>query len=162
MRRRLDQFRYSIACRSTRGIRATVTIEASALHASFAGAAFRGRPDIRLRWAQVRLEDSDFAEPSLIIGLQAPLTSEGGKPFLGWVRPEGDGSWSCAVKFPPRKCVAPRLLSLCGARVAQLTLSRVDLSECRFAGSYDLDELRAGTCSSHSHLRAGDGSPGVR
>jgi hypothetical protein len=50
-----------------------VRIEASASRASFARAAFHRGADLRLRWAELWLEDSDFAEPSLITGLQARL-----------------------------------------------------------------------------------------
>jgi hypothetical protein len=38
----------------------------------------------------------------------------------------------------------PRLLSVQGANVAGLTVSDVDLAECRFAGAHNLDQLRLG------------------
>ena len=118
-----------------------VRIEASAARASFARATFPAGADLRLRWAELWLEDSVFAEPSLVTGLQPRLTPEGGKPFLGWEKPRSDGTWDRVEGDPPER-FAPRVLSARGARVANLTLSGVNLGSCRFAGAHGLDELR--------------------
>jgi uncharacterized protein YjbI with pentapeptide repeats len=109
-----------------------VSIEASALHASFVRAAFRARADVQLRWAEVWFDDTDFAEPSRVARLEAP--------FLDWEKPPDDRTWICSLQAPPER-FGPRVLSLRGARVAQLTLSRVDLRACQFARAHGLDEL---------------------
>ena len=118
-----------------------VRLEVSALRASFARAVFRGGADMRLRWAEVWLEDAEFAGPSLLAGLQARLTPDGEKGLLGWEWPVRDGTWRCSVLDPP-KGFAPRVLSIRAARVAQLSLSGADLEPCRFAGAHGVDELR--------------------
>jgi uncharacterized protein YjbI with pentapeptide repeats len=117
-----------------------VVIEASALRASFARAVFRGGADVRLRWAEVWFEDTDFAEPSLVAGLQARLTPKGDKAFLGWEKPSDDATWASALETPPEQS-APHVLSIRGARVTELALAGVNLRACRFAGAHGLDEL---------------------
>jgi uncharacterized protein YjbI with pentapeptide repeats len=119
-----------------------VRIEASALRASFARAEFRRGANVRLRWAEVWLEEADFSEPSLLAALPARVTPEGGKgdAFLGCEKPADDGTWYWVSDEPPEN-FGPRVLSLRGARVASLTLSAVDLEACRFAGAYGLDDL---------------------
>jgi uncharacterized protein YjbI with pentapeptide repeats len=116
-----------------------VRIEASARRASFARAVFRAGADVRLRWAEVWLEDAEFAKPSLLAGLQARRTLEGGTRFLGWEEPAADGTWRW-LDDPPKQ-FEPCVLSVGGAKVAQLTLSEVNLETCRFAGAHGLDEL---------------------
>jgi uncharacterized protein YjbI with pentapeptide repeats len=118
-----------------------VRIEASALRASFARMEFRRGADVRLRWAEVWLEDTNFAEPSLFAPLPARRTLERGKAkaFLGWERPARDGRWCWTDE--PTNGFGPRVLSLGGSRVANLTLSGVDLKACRFAGAHGLDDL---------------------
>jgi uncharacterized protein YjbI with pentapeptide repeats len=116
-----------------------VRIEASARRASFARAVFRAGADVRLRWAEVWLEDAEFAEPSLLAGLQARRTLEGGRTFLGWEEPAANGTWRRLDEQP--KQFDPCVLSVGGAKLAQLTLSEVNLKTCRFAGAHGLDEL---------------------
>jgi hypothetical protein len=116
-----------------------VVVEASSRRASFARTAFRGGATLRLRWAEVWLEDTDFAEPSVVAELEARLTPEGERTLLGWEAPRADGSWETAVNTP--EGFAPRVLSLRGARVSELALSGVTLTTCRFAGAHGLDDL---------------------
>src|SRR5205823_1372266 len=78
-------------------------------------------------------------EPSLIAGRQARRTLEGGRTFLGWEEPAADGTWR-RLDEPPKQ-YDPSVLSVRGARLAQLTLSGVNLQACRFAGAHGLDEL---------------------
>jgi uncharacterized protein YjbI with pentapeptide repeats len=120
-----------------------VRIAASARRASFARAEFRRGADVQLRWAEVWLEDADFAEPSLLTPLPARFTSKGGKrdALLGWEEPGEDGSWFCRLADKPPQKFAPRVLSVRGARVARLTLSDVHLEACRFADAHGLDGL---------------------
>ena len=117
-----------------------VIVEASARRASFARAVFRGGCALRLRWAELWLEDAEFDQPSLVEGLQARLNPDGSKGLLGWERPEDDGTWTTELPTSPED-FAPRLLSLREARVAQLALAGVDLRRCQFAKAKGLDDL---------------------
>jgi hypothetical protein len=121
-----------------------VRIEASALRVSLVRTEFRRGADLRLRWAEVWLEDTDLPEPSLLAGLPARLRPDGyidGNALLGLEMPTARGGWCCPVHdFPPER-FGPKVLSLRGSRVANLTLSGVDLEACRFAGAYGLEHL---------------------
>jgi uncharacterized protein YjbI with pentapeptide repeats len=118
----------------------SVKIEVSALMLSCDRAIFSGGVDMRVRWAAVSLEDSDFAEPSLLTDLTPNYGHHFTQRFLGWERPVGDGRW-VSLQKPPED-FTPRVRSLRGAKVARLTLSGVNMTTCRFAGVHDLDELR--------------------
>jgi hypothetical protein len=96
-----------------------VRIEVSARRASLVRAVFRAGADVSVRWAEVSVEDADFAEPSLLAERPAPWW--GDTPPLG---------------------TPPRVVSLRRAKAARLTLSGVDLRACRFAGAHGLDGLR--------------------
>ena len=63
--------------------------------------------------------------------------------------------WPRATRLGSQK--QPKLLSLQRANVAGLTLSNVDLADCRFAGAHNLDKLRleAGTVFELSPAVAG-------
>jgi uncharacterized protein YjbI with pentapeptide repeats len=117
-----------------------VIVEASALRASFARAVFRRGAALRLRWAEVWLEDTEFAEPSLVEGLQARVNTDGSRGVLGWEKPADDGTWACWLEAPPER-FAPSVISLRDARVAQLTMVGADLQQCRFARAHGLDDL---------------------
>ena len=86
-----------------------------------------------MRRALVRLDDSDLSAPSLLTG-----------PVV-------------AASAPDEITQQPRLLSLQGANVAGLALGNVDLADCRFVGSHNLDKLRleAGTVFGLSPAVAG-------
>jgi uncharacterized protein YjbI with pentapeptide repeats len=116
-----------------------VIVEASARRASLARTVFHGGAALRLRWAEVWLEDTEFAGPSLVEGLQHQLNPDGEKGLLGWERPDRDGIWIWEER--PTEEFAPIVLSLRDARVAQLSLSGVDLRPCRFARAQGLDDL---------------------
>ncbi len=126
-----------------------VRIEVSARHASFTGVAFLGGADVFVRWAEVLIDGADFAAPSLLAELPMSATRPYHRAFLGRekpldesrLRPPLDAGWFCPLDAPPERA-PPRLLSLRGAKVAQLTLSEVDLHACRFAGAHGLDGLR--------------------
>ena len=117
-----------------------VIVEASARRASFARADFRGGSAIRLRWADVWLADTEFAGPSVLEGLQPQFEPGGSRGFLGWEKPEADGTWTTSLPTAPED-FAPCLLSLRDARVAQLALAGVDLRWCQFASAHGLDVL---------------------
>jgi hypothetical protein len=141
---------------------------------SGAGAVFRGGADVFVRWADVSLDDADFAKPSLVAKLWPPSHGD-----LGWEEPADDGTWQCRLarvlvrtpavdedlarweseggaterhensqvaRFvrpgaPPNEFM-PRVVSVRRAKLAELTLSGVDLRACRFLGAHGLDELK--------------------
>jgi uncharacterized protein YjbI with pentapeptide repeats len=117
-----------------------VRIEVSARRVSCVRAVFRAGADVFVRWAEVSLEDADFAEPSLVSELPARQHPDGKPGFLGWEEPADDGSWR-RLEDPPEEFM-PRLVSVRRAKVASLTVSGVDLRACRFAGAHGLDALR--------------------
>jgi uncharacterized protein YjbI with pentapeptide repeats len=83
------------------------------------GTQFEHGGDIFLRTADISLEEADFAEASL-------LTS-----------PE---------QLRPELFRTPRVVSMRRAKVAQLTISQLDLGACRFVGAHGLDQLRIEQC----------------
>jgi uncharacterized protein YjbI with pentapeptide repeats len=111
-----------------------VQIEASAAAVCFRSARFQDRTQLRLRWAQVVLDDADFAGPSLltIATVTESLSLRERRIAKAWQR------------LPDPRSKQPRLLSLRRANVANLTVANVDLSDCRFEGAHNLDKLRLG------------------
>jgi hypothetical protein len=104
-----------------------VTIEAaasvfSAPHASFAGAT------LRIGYADVSMDNITTTEPITVIsalpGFVARDLTPPGAAQAGGLHPE------------------PTLLSLSGVDASQLLLIDLDLSECRFTGAFNLDQLR--------------------
>ena len=116
-----------------------VTLRISAARVSLAGVVFRGGADLRVRWAQVELDDADFAAPSLVASLP-PVTATESKSFLGWEELTDEG-WRCRVADPPSG-FEPRVVSMRRAKVGNLALSGVDLRACRFEGAHGLDQMR--------------------
>jgi uncharacterized protein YjbI with pentapeptide repeats len=111
--------------------RQRVQIEAAAATLCARQVRFAGGVQLRLRWAEVVLDDADLAAPSILMGV----------PTLA--APEKD-------RFAKERSVSearagddrPRLLSLRRADVAGLTISNVDLRACRFLDAHNLDRLR--------------------
>jgi len=116
-----------------------ITIGASAAACSCQHTQFAGGVQLRLRWAQVVLDDADLSAPSLLAGVPAfPDLDEG-----RWARAlarlnhmQGNGD----------RGSRPRLVSVHRANVAGLTAANVDLRACRFAGAHHLDQLRFEEC----------------
>jgi hypothetical protein len=81
---------------------------------------FPGGVRFDVRRGFVRLDDLDLSVPSLLAG-----------PAV-------------AASDPAGITEQPRLLSVQRTNVAGLTLSNVDLTDCRFAGAHNLDKLRLG------------------
>jgi uncharacterized protein YjbI with pentapeptide repeats len=84
---------------------------------------------LRVRWAEIALDDADFARPSTISGATT------------W-RIDNDLQPACLLddrhlQLDP----CPRLMTIRGAQVAALSLSNVDLRACRFFGAHGLDRL---------------------
>ena len=95
-----------------------VRIEADASALTCRRGGFPGGVRFDVRRALVRLDDSDLSVPSLLTGPAVTASA------------------------PAGMTEQPRLLSLQRANVAGLTLSNVDLADCRFAGAHNLDRLR--------------------
>jgi hypothetical protein len=100
---------------------------------------FRAGVDLFARWADVRAEGSDFAGPSLLTASPNEETTRDVRGVLSDVLP-GGGSWG--EGWPERARSEARVVSLRGAKVARLTVSRLDMTVCAFAGAHGLDELR--------------------
>lgn len=95
---------------------------------------FVGRADLKLRWAQVVLDDALFLQHSWLSGTPAFTgLDEESLPVLRDLRTDEHG-----VPHQER----PRLLSMREANVAKLSLSDVDLRACRFSKAQGLDQLR--------------------
>jgi Pentapeptide repeats (9 copies) len=118
-----------------------VRIQMSSRRVSCARTVFRGGADVLVRWADVSLEDADFAEPSLVSELPPRNHANGERAFLGWERPADDGTWRFGLDDPPQG-FRPRVVSVRRAKVAELTLSTVDARACRFVGAHGMDDLK--------------------
>ena len=92
---------------------------------------------LRLRYATIDLERATFTEPSFVTGADqlfrsnaGPLNEEQVRRDVMAERGESSNLWM------------PILISLRGSDVANLHITDVDLSQCRFAGALLLDQLR--------------------
>jgi hypothetical protein len=114
---------------------AIVLIEAVADRLSCLAVTFRSNAVLRLRFAEVVLDNSLFAGPATISfaedAFRRQTMSEGPQPTLF---DEG----SLADRRHPR----PRLLSLRRVDAGQIVVADVDLSACLFHGAHNLDRLR--------------------
>jgi hypothetical protein len=112
-----------------------VRIEVSTTGVCCRQARFPGGVQLRLRWARVVLDDTDFPLPSTLTG--APPS---GDPVWQDRERRIAGAWKrlLAGEISER----PQLLSLRRANVAGLGLSNVSVADCRFVGANNLDKLR--------------------
>jgi uncharacterized protein YjbI with pentapeptide repeats len=101
----------------------TIALRARALCAS--GTQFRAGADILAQSATVALDGASFGAPST-------LSAATHDSLYGALLSAADGD----------EQTIPRVVSLLGARVAELTLSGVDLRACRFRGAHGLDRLQ--------------------
>jgi hypothetical protein len=85
----------------------------------------------RLCGTQIVLDDADLSGPSILVGIDTLSDPQ----LVQAVRP-------LAPKAAMELSARPQLLSVQGANVAGLTISNVDLTECRFADAHNLDRLR--------------------
>jgi hypothetical protein len=128
-----------------------IQIEAGSRGLNCQRARFPAGVQFRLRGAQVVLDDADLPSPSILEGIAALSDAqlarreqellEQGFVEHGLVQSVRPLAPKDAVELSAR----PRLLSVQGANVAGLTVSNVDLAECRFAGAHNLDRLRLET-----------------
>jgi hypothetical protein len=84
---------------------------------------------LRVRWAEIALDDADFARPSTL----SEATTWRGDSDLPPVCVLDDRR----IELEPR----PRLITLRGAHIAGLALANVDLRACRFFGAHGLQSL---------------------
>jgi uncharacterized protein YjbI with pentapeptide repeats len=148
--------------------RERIRIEVSAPVLSCKRARFLAGAQLRVRWAQVVLDDADVAAPSVLSGAdpfddlleddrpRMPDSANLLDDLLEDDRPrmpdnanllddllEDDRPRMPDSRWPIDADGTPRLLSVRGADVAGLTVAGVDLRACRFVGAYHLDQLRA-------------------
>jgi uncharacterized protein YjbI with pentapeptide repeats len=124
-------------------------IEVSAAALCCRRARFMAGVQLRVRWAQIILDDADLAAPSILAGVP---------PF-----PDLDeGRWAQALerllpqpRLEPDRRWKPRLLSVRRADVAGLTVATVDLRACQFADAHNLDKLRIETVRAFAHTPRG-------
>jgi len=107
-------------------------IEVSAAACCCRRTRFLAGVQLRMRWAQVVLDDADLAAPSILTGVPAFPDLEEGHLTQVWQR----------LRAANTRGSQPRLVSLRRADVAGLTVAGVDLRACRFAGAHHLDQLR--------------------
>ncbi len=91
----------------------------------FAGGVYLG-----LRWARVVLDDADFPEPSILVGIPRLASDD-----LKRREEQTAEDW-------PGDRGQPLLVSLQRANVTGLGLCNVDMADCRLDGSHNLDKLR--------------------
>jgi hypothetical protein len=87
---------------------------------------------LRIRWAEVFVEDADFTSHMILSsGDQFPLRDAENEAVRKWQKIPGSD-----------RSEIPTLMSVQRANVANLTVSRTDLTACRFAEANNLDQLR--------------------
>ena len=118
-----------------------IHIEASARGLSCQRTHIPAGVQFRLRGAQIVLDDADLSGPSILVGIAALSDARLARREQRLVQAVRRLAPQAAVELSAR----PRLLSVQGANVAGLTVSNVDLAECRFAGAHNLDRLRLDT-----------------
>jgi hypothetical protein len=82
---------------------------------------------LNVRWAEIRLDGVHFGRPSIVARID-PFLALNEEILDPWVK----RSW---------RTDQPRIVSLRGTDVSNLTLSGVDLRACRFSGAHNLDQL---------------------
>lgn len=107
-----------------------VHIEVASTTLSARAATFADGVHLRVRWAEIALDNADFARASTLTG------ATGTWPLPEDVEPVLTAD-NRRLRLEPR----PRLVTLRGAQVAGLSLSDVDLRACRFFGAHDLHSL---------------------
>jgi uncharacterized protein YjbI with pentapeptide repeats len=103
-----------------------VNIDADATRVSARAAIFADGVRLSLRRAAIELECTDFGRSSTV------------SHATEWKSPAGR-RWSQVAGGDP--AAQPKLLTLRGAQVAALSISGLDLSECRFFGAHGLESL---------------------
>jgi uncharacterized protein YjbI with pentapeptide repeats len=134
--------------------RSQIEVSAAALCAR--RARFLAGVQLRVRWAQIVLDDADLAAPSILAGVPPFPDLDEGRWAEAMVRlraPATRGRWmrTIEIAYPGESRIVdesrPRLLSLCRADVTGLTVAGVDLRACRFVRAHHLDQLRIEGCA---------------
>jgi len=110
--------------------RGQVTAAISAGELSCVKATFLSVATVRVRWAEIALDNATFAEPSILSG-----SATFGVEDATLLTPD-------SIAYVPRMAEQPRLVSVRQANVGNLALSSLDLRACRFVNAHNLDELR--------------------
>jgi uncharacterized protein YjbI with pentapeptide repeats len=118
-----------------------IQIEASTGGLSCQRTRFPVGVQFRLCRAQIVLDDADLSGPSILVGIAALSDAQLVRREQRLVQAVRRLAPQAAVELSAR----PRLLSVQGTNVAGLTVSDVDLAQCRFAGAHNLDRLRLET-----------------
>jgi hypothetical protein len=117
-----------------------VVITAAAAAVSCCDATWNAGVTLQLRYAEVDLERATFTAPSFVTGADQPY------PSPVWALPErlDEGLVRNLVgeRSKSRDGWIPLLTSLSSSDTANLSVTDVDLSKCRFAGTRLLDQLR--------------------
>lgn len=107
------------------------TLEAVAASLSCVRTRFREGGKLQVGGAEVVLDEADFGRPTVLASV--PVT-------------EADHGRMTNEVLSPSECrsnsARPSVVSLRGANVGMLTLSRLDLRPCRFLGAHNLEQLR--------------------
>jgi uncharacterized protein YjbI with pentapeptide repeats len=128
-----------------------VVIQAAALKVSCRDVTWNGGADLRLRYADVDLERAKFNVFSLVTGSDQPFEVPAGPWSWSGTEPLNEQQIRDRIQHlgevlggVPRSVDQwiPSLTSLSGCDAANLSLTEVDLSRCRFAGTQLLDQLR--------------------
>jgi uncharacterized protein YjbI with pentapeptide repeats len=112
--------------------RQRVLIEVAASQVSCCRTRFLAGMHLRVRWAQIMLDDADLAGPSTLSGAPPFPDLHGADSLPGW-RPEPG---------PYPRDGQPWLASVRRADVSGLAIAGVDLQACCFTGAHNLDQLR--------------------
>jgi uncharacterized protein YjbI with pentapeptide repeats len=96
------------------------------------GVRFLGGVHLRVRWAELNLDDAEFAASSLLAGVQSVEAEFDEAAFAK----------TLLLTSTAKQQERPRLVLLHRADVIGLTISNVDLQACRFIGAHNLDRLR--------------------
>jgi uncharacterized protein YjbI with pentapeptide repeats len=121
-----------------------VNMQVSTCHLSCRGTRFHEPAHLKVRWAEVHLEESAFDRAStLALSPSWENVDERRLPPRGGTQPGSDevGEKEEAGESP----AMPRLASLRGADVASLTLADINLESCVFESALNLDQLRLAT-----------------
>ena len=114
-----------------------MVIEAPAATVSCRDATWSAGVTLRLRYAAVDLERATFTTPSSVTGSDQPFVSASGPVNEDEVRNQ-----VLRERGESPDLWVPVLTSLRGSDPANLSITDVDLSQCRFAGARLLDQLR--------------------
>ena len=124
---------------------APVRIDVSACKLSCDRAHFLSRATVEVRFAEVNLEDAEFAQPSVVAGSRTAFKIDDSDDPLDDSVLEGLCQAPCVHDPAPGPAsVTPWISSLNRTNVENLAVANIDLQACRFSGAYNLDRLRFG------------------